>query len=75
MAALVSPRKIDLPEDSEMATIETEVMMAQASLASHLGVPLEAVDVVTKDDGGILRVRYATVFLTERDVRRITGLE
>lgn len=75
MAALATPKKIDFPEDSDMATVETEVKMAQASLASHLGVSLEAVDVVTKDDDGILRIRYATVFLTEKDVRRITGLE
>lgn len=75
IAALGSPMRVDFPDDSEMATAETELMKMRASLSSLLGVPAEAVDVVTRDEGGILRIRYATIFLSERDVRRITGLE
>ena len=50
-----------------------ETQMMKASLSSHFGIPIDAVDVVMTDDAGNLRMRYATIFLTERDVRRITG--
>lgn len=74
MMALGAPVRVDFPDDTEMASIETELRMIEASLANEFGVPLESVDVVIKDEGGILRIRHATIFLTERDVRRITGL-
>lgn len=45
----------------------------RATIATRFGVPIESVDLVTTDDTGILRVRYATVFLTEKDVNRITN--
>lgn len=60
-------------DDDELATVETEAQMIKATLSSKFGVPIDAVDVVMGDDGGNLRIRYATIFLTEKDVRRITG--
>lgn len=60
-------------DDENLASEETEVKMAQASIASQFGVRADAVDVVTKDVDGVLQIRYATVFLTEKDVRRIAG--
>jgi hypothetical protein len=73
MKSVASPARISDVTDDEMATAETEIYLAQATIASKFGVPIDSVDVVTVDDGGNLRVRYATVFLTEKDVRRIAS--
>lgn len=74
MAALtVAPQRKLSIDDDELATMETEAQMIKASLSSQFGVPADAVDVVMADDGGILRIRYATIFLSEKDLRRITG--
>lgn len=73
MAALVAGPTRNSIDDDELATVETEAQMIKASLSSQFGVPIDAVDVVMADDAGNLRIRYATIFLTERDVRRITG--
>lgn len=70
--AIAPPRNTSI-DDDELATIETEAQMMKASLSSQFGIPIDAVDVVMADEAGNLRVRYATIFLTERDVRRITG--
>lgn len=48
--------------------------MIKASLASQMNIPIDAIDVAIADEAGILRIRYANIFLTEKDVRRITGL-
>jgi hypothetical protein len=73
MNSVASPTRISDVTDDEMATAETEIYLAQANIASKFGVSIDSVDVVTIDDGGNLRVRYATVFLTEKDVRRIAS--
>lgn len=70
--AIAQPRNTFI-DDDELASIETETQMMKASLSAHFGIPIDAVDVVMTDDAGNLRMRYATIFLTERDVRRITG--
>lgn len=74
MSALGSPIKAEVLDDEEFASFETKVQMIKASLASQLNVPVDAIDVAIVDESGILRVRYATIFLTEKDLRRITGL-
>ena len=66
--------KAEVLDDEEFASFETKVQMIKASLASQLNVPVDAIDVAIVDESGILRVRYATIFLTEKDLRRITGL-
>lgn len=73
MKSIAKPSRVADVSDDDMATAETEVYLAQATIASKFGVPIDSVDVVTIDDDGILRVRYATVFLTEKDVRRISS--
>lgn len=73
MKAIPPPVRLPVASDDEMATAETEFSLMRATIATRFGVPVESVDLVTTDDTGILRVRYATVFLTEKDVNRITN--
>lgn len=74
MGALKVPVKAEFLDDEEYASFETKVQMAKASLSAQLNISLDAVDVAIADEAGSLRIRYATIFLTEKDVRRITGL-
>ena len=71
MKSLVNIVKQDFLSDDEMATAETEVYLIQATIASKFNVSIDSVDLVTADDAGNLRVRYATILLTGKDVRRI----
>jgi hypothetical protein len=48
-------------------------MSAQATIASRLGVNTDAVDIVLHDVNGTLEIKYATVFLSASEVRKITG--
>jgi hypothetical protein len=74
MASLKTPVKAEVLDDEEFASFETRAQMIKASLASQMNIPIDAIDVAIADEAGILRVRYATIFLTEKDIRRITGL-
>lgn len=74
MSALNTPTKSEELDDEKYASFETTVQMAKASLASQMNIPIDSVDVAIADEAGILRIRYATIFLSERDVRRLTGL-
>jgi hypothetical protein len=74
MSSLKTPTKSEVLDDEEFASFETKVQMIKASLASQMNIPIDAVDVAITDEAGILRIRYATIFLTEKDVRKITGL-
>lgn len=74
MSSLKTPTKSEVLDDEEFASFETKVQMIKASLASQMNIPIDAVDVAIADEAGILRIRYATIFLTEKDVRKITGL-
>jgi hypothetical protein len=71
MLALPSNRSIIDDEDS--ASVETSIMSAQATIASRLGVNTDAVDIVLHDVNGTLEIKYATVFLSASEVRKITG--
>lgn len=71
MKAILPPARMPSVSDDEMATAETEFYLIRATIASRFGVPIDSIDLVTTDDTGILRIRYATVFLTEKDVNRI----
>lgn len=75
MKSIAPPARLPIVSDDEMATLETEVSMMRATISARFGIPIDSVDLVTTDDAGILRVRYATVFLTEKDVSRITNRE
>jgi hypothetical protein len=71
MLALPSNRSIIDDEDS--ASVETSIMSAQATIASRLGVNTDAVDIVLHDVNGTLEIKYATVFLSASEVRKMTG--
>jgi hypothetical protein len=71
MLALPSNRSVIDDEDS--ASVETSIMSAQATIASRLGVNTDAVDIVLHDVNGTLEIKYATVFLSASEVRKITG--
>lgn len=73
MKAIAPPTRLPMVGDDDMATAETEINMMRATIASRFGIPIDSVDLVTTDDGGSLRVRYATIFLTEKDVTRIAN--
>lgn len=74
MEALSLPAPRSFINDEDTASIESAIMSAQATIASKLGVDIDAVDIATKDVNGILEIKHATVFLTARDVRNIAGL-
>jgi hypothetical protein len=69
--ALPAPRSTVTDEDS--ASVESSIMSAQATIASRLGVNTDAVDIVLHDVNGTLEIKYATVFLSASEVRKITG--
>ncbi len=71
MLALPSNRAVIDDEDS--ASVETSIMSAQATIAARLGINTDAVDIVLHDVNGTLEIKYATVFLSASEVRKITG--
>lgn len=72
MRALAQPARSVYVEE-RYADDETEIYNVRATLASRMGVPIEAVDVVVRDTGGKLEIQHATVFLSANEVRRIAG--
>ena len=69
--SLPAPRAFVTDEDS--ASAESLIMSAQATIASRLGVNSDAVDIVLHDVNGLLEIKYATVFLSANEVRKIAG--
>ena len=67
----------DLLDDgfADDAIADEDAGRMRAGLANHLGVPVEAVDVVIGDVDGRLEVQYAIVFLDVRSARRLSGLD
>lgn len=57
--------------DDNLADQEIRIEKTRASIASRIGVPMEAVDVATEDISGELIIRSAIVYLSARDVARI----
>jgi len=51
---------------------EIEVARLRGSLASVLGVPAEAIDLVVTEKGADLTVESAVVFLSPGDIDRLT---
>jgi hypothetical protein len=72
-ALLTPPKRNNFTSDEDLANIESYVASVKATIASRLGVDMEAVDVVVKDVQGDLEIKHATVFLSARDVRKIAG--
>lgn len=50
---------------------EIEIQKLQAHLASALGIPAEAISMISSDTGGRLIVKAAYVFLSAADIRSI----
>lgn len=50
---------------------EIEVKKLQAHLASILGIPAEAISIISSDAGGRLVVKSAYIFLSSSDIRSI----
>jgi hypothetical protein len=59
--------------DDNLAEEETRIEKTRAALAARIGVPMEAVDVAAEDVNGILVIRSAVLYLSARDINRITG--
>lgn len=68
----VAPSTKYLPDEDSVA-MEHYLMTARAEIASKIGVNPDAVDIVCRDVAGNLEIKYATVFLTAHDVRKIAG--
>jgi hypothetical protein len=59
--------------DDNLAAEETRIEKTRAALAARIGVPMEAVDVAAEDVNGLLVIRSAVLYLSARDINRITG--
>lgn len=74
MRSLVpQPRPIteDFDDNDDLSSDEIQVSRTRASLASILGVPLEAVEIVAIDSRGVLEIRSAYIFMSASDIRKI----
>lgn len=59
--------------DDNLAAEETKIEKVRATISARIGVPMEAVDVAAEDVNGQLVIRSAVVYLSPRDISRITG--
>lgn len=71
LSALGKNNQQPLDEDDDQ-TVESRINEIRASIASRFSVPLEAVDIVSSIATGEVVVSYATVFLSQSDIRRIS---
>jgi hypothetical protein len=58
-------------EDDDLSSDEIEISRTRASLASILGIPLEAVEIVATDSRGVLEIRSAYIFMSASDIRKV----
>ena len=59
--------------DENLAEQETKIEKIRASIASKIGVPMEAIDISTEDVLGVLVIRSAMIYLSAKDVSRIAN--
>jgi len=71
LSSLGKNEQQSLDEDDDQ-TVESRINEIRASIASRFSVPLEAVDIVSSIATGEVVVSYATVFLSQGDIRRIS---
>ncbi len=69
-AVTLSPMRT-LDYDERLGQNEVQVARLRGSLASALGVPIEAVDLVVTERGADLTVESAVVFLSPGDIDRL----
>ena len=67
----MKPLADEYEDDTTLSSDEIEVSRTRASLASILGIPLDAVEVIAIDTRGVLEIRSAYIFLSASDIRRI----
>lgn len=72
VGASTSRVPMPLDYDEVLGQNEVEVARLRGSLASALGVPNEAVDLVVSEKGAELSVESAVIFLSPQDVERLT---
>lgn len=72
MAALAITYPKPLDYDERLGHNEIQVARLQGSLAKALGVPTEAVDLVVTEKAGDLIVESAVIYLSPRDIDRMT---
>lgn len=76
----VAPTRITPVDLDDLLTIDqdqladVEAGRLRAGLASELGIPLEAVDIVIADIDGKLRISSAVVFLSAQDAKRVAKI-
>lgn len=71
-ALSLPPIKSVFYEDN-LAEEETRIEKTRAAIAARIGVPMEAVDIAAEDIAGTLVIRSAVVYLSARDIGRISG--
>lgn len=61
--------------DSEFADDELAIERTRATIAARFGVPGDAVDIASEDINGRLVIKSATIYLSARDVDKLTRLK
>ena len=72
VGAVTLSSTMTLDYDERLGQNEVSVARLRGSLASALGVPIEAVDLVVTENGADLTVESAVVFLSPGDIDRLT---
>ena len=62
---------MDIFDEDDMSSGEVEVSRTRASLASILGIPQDAVEILAIDSLGVLEIRSAYIFLSASDIRKV----
>jgi hypothetical protein len=62
---------MDVFADEDMSSGEIEISRTRANLASLLGIPLDAVEILAIDSMGVLEIRSAYIFLSASDIRKV----
>lgn len=60
-------------DDNSFVDEELKVERTRAALASKFGVPLDAIDVASEYISGRLIIRSATIYLSAKDVEKLTA--
>lgn len=71
LKALIRPSLLSGYEPN-LADQEIRIEKARASIAQRFEIPLDAVDIASEDVSGELIIRSATIYLSARDVMRIS---
>jgi len=67
------PAMIAEYEEDDSASSEIRISRVRASLAAKMKVPLEAIEIVSSENRGVLEIKAAYVFLSAGDISRLVG--